>query len=106
MFVEDGSPALSQSRFGRAAVLMDVCEEREAKGNHSVGRITGGPSLRRQDSEEQGTHAAHQQIVLVPKVSVERRTADFGAIEDLRDSNAVVGLLADERAERLVQECP
>jgi rhodanese-related sulfurtransferase len=71
MIVEDRPTTLSQSRAGGATVLMDVCEERETEGNHSLGDVRGSSTLYRQDTEKQCTHAARQQVVLVPKVNVE-----------------------------------
>lgn len=83
---------------------MNVREEREAEGNHPLGRIRVGFTFRGQCIEEEGVHAACQQVVLASKVNIERGTTDLGPIENLRDCNAIVRLLADERPERFVQE--
>lgn len=96
MLVQDCPPPLSQSRLRRAAVLTDVHEQREAEGNHSFSSTSGGSAMYRQDAEEQRTHAARQQLVLIPKMNIERRATDLRAVEDLGDSNAVVRFLADE----------
>ncbi len=96
MLVQDCSATLTQPRFGRVAVLLDVGGQGQAEANHPFGKISGGFPLHRQDAEEEGAHAARQQVVLVAKMNVERRATDSGAMEDLGDGNAVVGLLTDE----------
>jgi len=45
MLVQDGPTSISELRLGSATVLMDVCEERQAEGNHSLGGVSAGAGL-------------------------------------------------------------
>lgn len=96
MLVQDRPTAVSQPHLGAALMLVDVREEREAEREHPIGYVGRGSPAHRQSPKEERAHGAREQIVLVTKMDVERRSTDPGALEDIRDGDPVIRLLAHE----------
>src|SRR5262245_53921019 len=83
---------------------LDVLQDGTAEPDHALNRASEWLPRDRPRRAQDLVNAAEQQIVLVAEMGVESRAPDVGAVQDLLDRDVVVGLLVQQRRERLANQ--